>query len=349
MLQAAAHPYELAFASLPEPTLLVDEDGRLTGMNSAAEVMLGVDLAHAAEEGEPVRLALPWLAPAVNRVLAGAEEAGLEAEVATAEGRRSVAARLRRMTGPGGAVCGVVVVLDDLSERRALDARLRTAERLAALGTLAAGIAHEVNSPLSCVVAGLSFVEAEHDRLGPAISAADLVEARAALEEARAAALRVGRIVRSLQSFGRPAVPLLREVDLGRAIRAAAQLAEPELHGRIRLALDLQEDVAVRASESALIELFLALLTHAAESMPAGAETPDALHVELTAGAEEALVTVAAAAGEDDLREVAEETAERQNLALAVCHGIASALGGTLVVHGGSGRGAAAWVRLPIA
>src|SRR6266568_2028745 len=92
MQTAAAHPYDLAFASLPEPTLLVDADGHLTRMNGAAEALLGRAAALAARRGRSLARALPWLAPAAERVLAGATEAGLEAEVESAGGRRHIAA-----------------------------------------------------------------------------------------------------------------------------------------------------------------------------------------------------------------------------------------------------------------
>ncbi|GEJ58547.1 PAS domain-containing protein [Anaeromyxobacter diazotrophicus] len=354
MQAAAAHPdsypYDLAFASLPEPTLLVDEGGSLTGMNGAAEALLGPAAVASAEAGEPLARALPWLAPAAADVLGGAPEAALEAEVRTGGGRRCLSARLRRVSGPGGALRGAVVVLEDLTERRALDARLRAAEQLAALGTLAAGIAHEVNSPLACVVAGLSFVEAEHERLGPAVAEADLVEARAALEEARAAALRVGRIVRSLQVFGRPTAPLLGEVELARAIRDAALLAEPALRGRARLALSLAEGIAVRASEAALTELFLGIVAHAAQSLPAAAGGEEGtLRVGLEVRGGEARVEVAAEGAGARPLAAPEPAAERPDLGLLVCHGLASALGGSVAVGTGEGGGVTALVRLPLA
>ncbi|HEX7623323.1 MAG TPA: ATP-binding protein, partial [Anaeromyxobacteraceae bacterium] len=249
---------------------------------------------------------------------------------------------------------------EDLTDRRAVEARLRAAERLAALGTLAAGIAHEVDSPLACVVAGLSFVEAEHDRLLPTMAMAgeDLGEARAALEEARAAARRVGRIMRSLQSFGGPAQPLLGEVDLAETVRSAAWLTEHELRGRGRLVLELAEGVTMRGNESLLVELFAALLTNAAQALPEGG-TPEAHQVRVTllGGEGEARVVVtdtgagiAEALGERVLEAfVTSHADERDGFGLSLCHGIVTAFGGTLALAGTPGHGTTAVVRLPLA
>ena len=356
MQPAASHPYDLAFASLPEPTLLVDADGRLTQMNGAAEALLGRAATLAARGGEPLAESLPWLAPAAERILAGAAEAGLEAEVDTADGRRHLAARLRRMTS-GGVVRGAVAVLEDLTDRRAVEARLRAAERQAALGSLAAGIAHEVNNPLACVVAGLSFVEAEHDRLLPAALDADLGEARAALEEAHAAALRVGRIVRSLQSFGRPAAPLLHEVDLAEAVRAAVHLTEHELRGRGQLVLELAEGLTMRGSESLLVELFATLLANASQAIPEGGDAEaNQVYVTLVGSEGEATVVVSDTDARlpDELGERVFElfgmshSDDHAGLSLSVCHGIVTAFGGTLVLDRTPGGGTIAVVRLPL-
>ena len=205
----AGPTYELAFASLPEPALLLDEGGRLRDANTAARSLLGVNTVLDASRGEAVKQALPWLGPAVDRILDGADEAGLEAEVATACGRRFLGARLRRVDDGGRILRGAVAILEDLTEKRAFDARQRAVERLEALGALADSLAHEVNNPLACVVAGLSFVEGEHSRLASTIGEAELGEAREALEEAREAALRVSRIVRSLQGVRQLSAPLL--------------------------------------------------------------------------------------------------------------------------------------------
>ncbi len=356
MQQLETHRYDLAFASLPEPTLLVDEDGRLTRVNTAAEALLGERVLRSADQGETVSRALPWLGPAVARVLAGADEERLEARVATREGPRCVAARLRRVRERGGAPCGAVAVLEDLTEKSAVEAQRRSSERLTALGTLAAGLAHEVNNPLACVVAGLSFLEAEHARIASALGPAELREAKLALEEARDAARRVGRIVQSLQSFGLPARPLLHEVELSRALRAAMQLAEPEVRGRARLVAEISSPVEVRASESLLVELFAALLVNAAQAIGPGDPAANTIRVTLLAAQGEAHIVVSdsgAGMAEDIRGRVFDpffttHPDKGAGLGLSVCHGIVSALGGTLTFDSVPGRGTSAIVRLPL-
>lgn len=353
MIQPSPDRFGLAFASLPEPTLLLDEEGRLASMNGAAEALLGKP--HAAP-GRPVARLYPWLGPAVDRVLAGADEAGLEAEVATPDGRRCVAARLRRVGDRCGALRGAVAVLEDLTEKRAIEAAQRSAERLAALGTMAAGLAHEVNNPLACVVAGLSFVEAEHERLASTLAPAELSEAKMALEEARDAALRVSRIMRALPSFGQPSEPLAAQVDLSRVARAAVRLAEPEASGRASLVAECSPAVTVRANESLLLELFLALLANAAQAIAPGDPDRNSIRVTVAAEGGQARVVVrdTGAGISEPGRERALDPVSRTppgrstGLGLSVSRGIVAALGGTLSLEPAAGGGTAATVLLPL-
>jgi PAS domain S-box-containing protein len=350
MEQLETRRYDRAFASLPEPTLLVDEEGRLLLVNAAGESLLGAEVSRSAGRNAAVSRALPWLGPALERVLAGDDEAALEAKIATPDGSRSVTARLRRVRERGGRPYGVVVVLEDVTEKRALEAHRRSAERLAALGTLAADLAHEVNSPLACVVAGLSFLESEHARIASALGPAELVEAKLALEEARDAALRVGRIVHSLQSLGRPATPFLQEIDLSIVLHRAMRLAETELRGRARLIADVAE-VKARASESLLVELFLALIVHAAQSLEPGVAA-SVIHVSLLAENGEVCAVVSTqGVGSGDVDARGSAPASRPGPAATPClvgQGIVTALGGTLAVERSPGGAAAITVRLPL-
>jgi C4-dicarboxylate-specific signal transduction histidine kinase len=348
--------YDLAFASLPEPTLLIDEDGYLQGTNAAADALLGEVTARAAARGDAVSQALPWLASAVERVLSVADEAGLETVIATPAGPRSVAARLRRVRNHRGAVRGAVVVLEDLTIRREIEARQRLADRLAALGTLAAGLAHEVNNPLACVVAGLSFVEAEHRRLASTLDPTELNEAQVAIEEARDAAARVGRIVRSLQSFGHSSAPFLAEVDVAEALQKAARLAEAEVRGRAQLLTEISGAARVRGSESLLVEVFLALVLNAAQAIPAGEPGKHAIQIELDVVGGEAWVVISDTGSglSGQVRGRAFEPffttrpGQAAGLGLSFSHGVITALGGTLDLGSAAG-GAAATVRLPLA
>jgi signal transduction histidine kinase len=343
--EVTQQPFELAFASLPEPTLIVDGAGRLGVVNAAAEALLG---AGSARCGEGAAAALPWLAAPLRQVLAGADEAGVEGDVETPGGARRVGARLRRMGG-ADRPCGAVVVLEDLSARRALDARLQSAERLEALGALAAGLAHEVNNPLACVVAGLSFLAGEHERIAAALGAAELAEARAALEEARDAARRVGRIVHSLQRFGMPGAPLVADVDLARTLEKALAHAAPALRDRACVEARLERGVSVCASEALLLELFLALLESAAEALPAGRPGAHVLSISMRVRGD--AVEVRLGCPMVPRRTAGDASARLEpffparpgggpGLGLSVAQGIASALGGTIAVDAPA-RGAA--------
>lgn len=339
--------YDLAFASLPEAALLLDEQGRVTAVNAAAESLLGAGAASGAR-GEDVAVALPWLACAVDRILeGGADAAGLEAEASTAQGPRRLAAKLRALR-EGGRLAGAVVTLEDRTGRRALEAHERSAEHLAALGTLAAGLAHEVNNPLACVVAGISFVESEHGRVAPRLPEGELTEAKLALEEARESALRVGRIVRSLQDFGYPSAPLVGEVDLGEALQRAVQLAEHDVRSRARLVAELEGRPRVRASEPLLVELFLALFASAARGHPSG----HAVRVALRTERGEACVIVSETGlpvANGPAARDGREPLDPRGLGLTMTQGIVTALGGRLELEPAPGGGTTATVRLPLA
>ncbi|HUK65759.1 MAG TPA: PAS domain-containing protein [Anaeromyxobacteraceae bacterium] len=343
---------DLAFSSLPEPVLLVGADGGLERVNRAAMDLLGEDVALAAQSRVPVAEVLPWLRSAVERVALGADAAGIEVEVETAGGPRRLAARLRRF-GEHESALGVSVVLEDLTERHELELQQRSAERLSALGTLAAGLAHEVNSPLACVVAGLAFVEAEHERLSAALAPAELSEAKLALEEARNAALRVGRVVRSLQNFGQPAFSFLEEVEVHLALDKALRLAEPCLSGRARVVLEVTSRPRVRVNEPLLVELLLALVAHAALAFPGDAPASNLISITVRANRSEACVhlgerSAARKPGEEGAFDPALQSRPAlKGSGLSMSRGIAVALGGSLALGSGPDGSTSALVRLP--
>ena len=113
----------------------------------------------------------------------------------------------------------ILGVARDVTERKAIDARLAQSERLAALGTLLAGIAHEMNNPLSYALLG---IEQSIGMLAKSTMPADeLANLREALDGARHGATRVAAVVDQIRASSRPDAERLGPVDLRVVVEAA--------------------------------------------------------------------------------------------------------------------------------
>jgi PAS domain S-box-containing protein len=158
-------------------------------------------------------------------------------------------------------LCGIS---EDVTDRKAAEATAR----MAALGTLAAGMAHEINNPLAFTLANVTFA-AERLRAVPRTLGLD--EAAEALEEAAEGAARVRDIVRDLRSFARPPDDAaLVPIDVRLPLRAALTMARNEMRHRARVVEDLREPPLVLANEHKLAQVFLNLVVNAAHAIPEG-------------------------------------------------------------------------------
>ncbi len=168
----------------------------------------------------------------------------------------------------------------DLTERRRMENQLIFAGRMAAVGTLAAGVAHEINNPLAYIVANIDFVRhqittvASRARRGgarrAATSAHALDETGEALAEARQGAERVRNIVRDLRVFARGDEDQSGPVALRRVLDSSINIAWNEIRHRARLVKDYGDTPMVEANESRLGQVFLNLLLNAAHAIPEG-------------------------------------------------------------------------------
>lgn len=142
---------DLVLAGVTTGVVGVDADGVVRLWNPAASAIAGVPVAEALDRPLDAVAMPPAVAKALGRALAGASSSALESAWAGPAGAR----RLEVTAGPyrddSGAALGAVALVSDVTERARLEEELRTRERLAALGEMSAGIAHEVRNPLAAM------------------------------------------------------------------------------------------------------------------------------------------------------------------------------------------------------
>jgi signal transduction histidine kinase len=165
----------------------------------------------------------------------------------------------------GEANASALVALD-VTERTRLQERLLLSDRMASLGTLAAGVAHEINNPLSVVIGNLDYLREE---FGPRAGALD-DDSGAALGEALEAAHRVGRIVKDMKTLSRSDSEAPGPTDLVEALEKSLQMVQGHLKYRAQIVRDLRPVPMVLANESRLVQVFVNLLINAAQALPEG-------------------------------------------------------------------------------
>jgi len=158
--------------------------------------------------------------------------------------------------------------------------RLAVVERMASLGALAAGVGHEINNPLSAVLANLELL---HDELAacadaaPDALAARLAGARPLLDDAREAAELIRTIVRDLNVFSRSPQGKAGKVDVHGVLESTLRMAAYEVRQRARIVRDFGEVPLVHGSQARLGQVMLNLVMNAAQSIRRG----DATHNEV--------------------------------------------------------------------
>jgi PAS domain S-box-containing protein len=256
--------------ALPD-AILVEVRGRVVYANPAARRYLGFGSAdalevHSLEEvfalDDSSRAALD----SARANVAGAPVYMPDARLRTQAGvmlQAEVVALGARFEGASA----TVIAARDLSERYAIQAQLVRVDRMASMGTLAAGVAHEINNPMAYVTTNITFALDEL-RTG---DGGDPGALRAALTEALEGAERVRRIVRDLKTYSQPDSHRLVSVDVERVIDAAVNLTRTEVRQRARLVRDTREVPNVHADGSRLVQVLVNLLTNAVQAVAPGA------------------------------------------------------------------------------
>jgi two-component system NtrC family sensor kinase len=265
MVRQAKEEWETAFNALSEGIAVLDPEGRLTRGNRALSRLL--DLPSPALIGRPFWATVVGDVDGADRLIGAARRGERPAPLAI---RSLTLGRIVRLTAApvaetGGRVA-VVVLVEDVTEQRALETQLIQSEKLAAVGQMVSGVAHELNNPLTSI-AGLS--EFLQDR--PGIAPPEREHLRVIHEQAE----RAGRIVRNLLTFARKDAPGETVVDLNDIVARTALLVAYELHQR---GIELIEErspgeLPVHGNRDELQQVFLNLVNnavHAVRDLPPG-------------------------------------------------------------------------------
>jgi PAS domain S-box-containing protein len=158
----------------------------------------------------------------------------------------------------------VVGVFQDCTERHALRERLARQERLVTTGTLAAGVGHEINNPLTYVVANIDFAIEGVKRLEELAPRAETDDILGVLDEAREGADRIGKIVLGLKAFAREDV--VAPTDLHASIEMSRNMAAYAVRTSAELVTELGEVPLVMADASRLSQVFVNLFLNSAQA-----------------------------------------------------------------------------------
>jgi len=297
-------------------------------------------------------LMAPKFRASARSVLEAAMKSGEPATIEVlANGGADDASWLSCRIGPLAGEAGAIVTVRDTTGRRQSEAQLVATDRLASVGTLAAGVAHEINNPLAAVIANLELAVADLQAMG--VTGEVLEEVR----DAREAAERVRLIVRDLRLFSRTEEPRRTLVDVREVLDSTLRMAWHEIRHRARLVKAFDEVPLIEANEARLGQVFLNLVINAAHSIPEGRAEGNLIHV--AARVEDARVVVEISdTGVGMSNELLEHiftpffstrpAGGGTGLGLTICRRLVEDIGGELQVTSREGKGSTFTILVPI-
>jgi len=365
-LRESEHWFSTTFRSIADAVITVDVLGNVTFMNPAAEALTGtraedgcgkpiVEALHLVDEYESGR-ELPVLTSLREGRSIALEEANL-LNLSTRE-VRIVNHSAARVADESNQTLGAVMVFGDITEQKKLQKQLELTDRLASLGTMAAGVAHEINNPLAIVVANAGFLIDELSDLksralfAKALSAktderlTGMTEAAADLQSASS---RIARIVSDLSVLSRPPPGMNGNADIIRCIEWAIRTTSHEFRQRAHLVTQLGVVPRVTGDEARLGQVVINLLMNATQAISPGNADQNQVTISTSTDARGRVVLEVRDTGvgipKDILNRIMDPFFTTKpvgvgtGLGLSICHGILSSVGGEMRVESELGKG----------
>ena len=290
----------------------------------------------------------PVLADALNSTLSGHPVDNLDLPVLRGDGRvGQFSVNLSPMRDDQGIVTSIVVVMTDITDSAMLQSKLIHAEKMAAVGQLVSGVAHEVNNPLTAIL-GFADLLLEN----PDVPASAQKDVRVILQEAQ----RTKQIVQNLLSFARQMPPQRKPVDLNSILRRTVQLRAYDFnsHG-VEVIEHLGESLPLVVGDShQLQQVFLNIVNNAYDAVR---ETGRPARIEIMTASLGTYVEVSFRDNGHGITQpdrifdpffTTKEVGKGTGLGLSICYGIVREHGGEILCHNNTGApGATFIVRLP--
>ena len=344
--------------SLPDG-VVITQQGRVVYANEAGaellayenpEAMIGHSLA---EHLDPAELGV-MVARVREMMTSGVRHPPREHRARTVDGR-IVIAELRSHLVDWDGVPSVLAVARDATERERMQAQLRRADRLAALGTLSAGVAHEINNPLAFMTLGLEALR--RSALDGVVDVARRDRMLSLIQDMEEGADRIAAVVRDLRTFARTDEESRGAVDVTSLLEDAERIAAHETRHRASVQSAIEGRPIAFGGRRQLEQVLVNLLVNAGQAF---AERRDENRIDIRARVEGEVVVIEI---EDNGPGVSPEVADRvfdpffttkpagegTGLGLAICHRIVTTMGGDIAFESVLGRGSLVRVRLACA
>ena len=260
--------------TLPDGVMLLRLDDSIRSANRKIAELIGVDAGSLV--GLPIGAVLADLDTPQSRVHGDRERMLIRSD----GGRITVLIDETRLFDEGGECLGKVIVVRDLREVASLRNRLVTSGRLAAVGQLAAGIAHEINNPIAYVQSNINMLEEHWEAVSAEFAknereaevAPTFADGREMIEELRDGLTRVTAIVRDVGGFSGDSGPTRESSEINKLLETAVRVAHPQLRQRAEISRCYGELPLVPCVPQELMQVFLNLLLNAAHSIEAMGE-----------------------------------------------------------------------------